>query len=73
MSKDFSHYALDCMGPTGIQLHIYVISVQKLGVLKRKIFGKESTCSKEKIRKFHRWMTVRQKLEMILENKVVQK
>ena len=56
-----------------------VVEFHRWWVLKSKIFGQESTHLKEKkIKRFRRWMTVRQKLGMILEinyfqNRIYQK
>ena len=51
-----------------------VVEFQRWWVLKRKLFGQESTCDQGKtFKKFPRVMTVCQKLGVILESKVVQK
>jgi hypothetical protein len=51
-----------------------VVEFLRWWVLKRKVFGQETTCHHGKIfKKFLRVMTVCQKLGLILESKVVQK
>jgi hypothetical protein len=50
------------------------VEFQRWWVLKSKIFGQESTYYQGKLKKnFLQGMSVRQKLGIILENKVVQK